>query len=133
MPDTPRIEELRRRVESDPASFAFAVLAEEYRKAGRIDDAIATCRAGLDRHPSYHSARATLGRALAERGDFEAAREAFEAVLRAAPDHLAAQRGLAEVNRRGGDARRARQVAALERLLASVERRRAAGPVAAGD
>lgn len=132
MPDTPRIEELRRRVESDPASFAFAVLAEEYRKAGRIDDAMAVCRSGLERHPSYHSARATLGRALADRGELEAARQAFEAVLQAAPGHLAAQRGLAEVNRRGGDALRARQVAALERLLASVERHRAAGPPAAG-
>jgi tetratricopeptide (TPR) repeat protein len=130
MSDTPRIEELRRRVESDPASFAFAVLAEEYRKAGLLADAVATCRAGLARHPSYHSARATLGRALAEAGDLEAARDAFEAVLVAAPEHLAAQRGLAEVRRRLGDASRSRQLEALERLLASVERRRAemAGP-----
>ena len=127
MSDAPRIDELRRRVEADPASFAFAVLAEEYRKAGCLADAIATCRAGLARHPSYHSARTTLGRALAEAGDLEAASEAFEAVLRAAPENLAAQRGLAEVRRRTAQAR---QVAALERLLASVERRRTAWPAA---
>jgi tetratricopeptide (TPR) repeat protein len=129
MSDTPRIEELRRRVEADPASFAFAVLAEEYRKAGRLADAIATCRTGLERHPSYHSARTTLGRALVEVGDLQGAREAFDAVLRAAPENLAAQRGLAEVDRRIG---RARQIAALERILASVQRLRAAAPAAAG-
>ena len=48
MPDNPRIEELRRRVQTDPASIAFAQLAEEYRRAGSYEDAIAICRAGLD-------------------------------------------------------------------------------------
>ena len=53
MADTARIEELRRRVQMDPASIAFAALAEEYRRAGQFDDAIATCRTGLQRHPAY--------------------------------------------------------------------------------
>ena len=59
-----RLEALRRRVLADPASVAFAALAEEYRRAGRFDEAIDTARAGLDRHPAYASARVTLGRAL---------------------------------------------------------------------
>ena len=45
MADSPRIEELKRRVQSDPASIAFAALAEEYRRAGRFEEAIETCRA----------------------------------------------------------------------------------------
>ena len=57
MADNPRIEELRRRVQADPASIAFAALAEEFRRAGRYQDAIETCRTGLQRHPSYLSAR----------------------------------------------------------------------------
>ena len=103
MTDTPRIDELRRRVEADPASFAFAALAEEYRRAGRFADAVSTCRAGLQKHPSYVSARATLGRSLIELGDLAAARAELEQVLRSAPQHLGALRGLAEVSRRHGD------------------------------
>ena len=51
MADNPRIEELRRRVEKDPASIAFAQLAEEYRRAASYEEAVATCRAGLIVHP----------------------------------------------------------------------------------
>ncbi|MGH9349389.1 MAG: tetratricopeptide repeat protein, partial [Vicinamibacterales bacterium] len=66
MPDNPRIEELRGRVQKDPASIAFAQLAEEYRRAGDFEEAARVCRAGLERHPSYLSARVTLGRTLIE-------------------------------------------------------------------
>jgi tetratricopeptide (TPR) repeat protein len=102
MADHPRVEELRRRVRQDPASIAFAALAEEYRKLGRFADAVDTCRRGLARHPSYLSARVTLGRALAALDQHEAAAGEFEAVLRAAPENLLARKGLAEVFRRTG-------------------------------
>jgi tetratricopeptide (TPR) repeat protein len=103
MADSVRIEELRRRVELDPASIAFAALAEEYRRGGQFEDAIAICEAGLQRHPAYLSARVTLGRALLETGRFEEARAQLEQVLRAAPENLAAIRGLAELHHRAGD------------------------------
>jgi len=98
--ESTRIEELRRRVQRDPASVSFAALAEEYRRLGRFAEAIDTCRAGLLRHPSYQSARVTLGRALIEIGDVEAAAAELEYVLRAAPENLAAIRALAEIHRR---------------------------------
>jgi hypothetical protein len=47
MADSRRIDDLRRRVQKDPASIAFAQLAEEYRRAGQLPDAVATCKAGL--------------------------------------------------------------------------------------
>jgi tetratricopeptide (TPR) repeat protein len=97
VPDEPRLEQLRRRVRADPASIAFAALAEEYRRSGRYLDAIETCRVGLQRHPAYLSARVTLGRALIGVGDHEAARLELEAVLRAAPENLAAIRAMAEI------------------------------------
>src|SRR6185312_15339655 len=82
MADNPRIEELRRRVQADPASIAFAALAEEFRRAGRHREAIETCRTGLQRHPSYLSARVTLGRSLVEVGEFGEAKEVLEHVNR---------------------------------------------------
>ena len=97
MAESPHIEQLKRRVQMDPASIAFAALAEEYRKAGRVDEAIATCVAGLKRHPSYVSARVTLGRALVAAQRDEEARREFEAVLRSAPDNLVATRALADI------------------------------------
>jgi tetratricopeptide (TPR) repeat protein len=100
MADSGRIEELRRRVQLDPASIAFAALAEEYRRAGRYDEAVATCRAGLLRHPAYLSARVTLGRALLEMGQLAEARAELEHVLRIAPENLAAIRCLAELHHR---------------------------------
>lgn len=106
-PDTTRIEELRRRLQKDPASIAFAQLAEEYRRAGRFQDAIETCRAGLTRHADYLSARVTLGRSLLETGDLDAARKELNEVLKSAPQNLAAIRGLAEVHRRRGELREA--------------------------
>jgi tetratricopeptide (TPR) repeat protein len=100
MPDNPRIEDLRRRVQLDPASIAFAALAEEYRRAGRFEEAVATCEAGLQRHPAYLSARVTLGRALLEMGRFADARSELEHVLRLAPENLAAIRALAQIHGR---------------------------------
>lgn len=98
-----RVEELSRRVHRDPASISFAALAEEYRRLGRFEDAIETCRAGLLRHPSYTSARVTLGRALMETGDYDAATIELEHVLQIAPENLAAIRALADIHRRRGD------------------------------
>ena len=98
-----RIEELRRRIQKDPASIAFAQLAEEYRRAGRLADAIETCRLGLAYHPGYLSAHVTLGRALLETGDLQAAEEALALVHVAAPENLTAIKGLAEIHHRRGD------------------------------
>jgi hypothetical protein len=103
MADTARIEELRRRVQMDPASIAFAALAEEYRRSRLFDDAIAACRTGLQRHPAYLSARVTLGRSLLEIGSYDEARQELEHVLRVAPENLAAIRALAEIHHRAGE------------------------------
>lgn len=139
MADSPRIEDLRRRIREDPASLAFAPLAEELRRLGRVQEAVRVCRAGLAVHPEYLSARATLGRALFNLGQFDEALVELRAVLAEAPEHLGALRGVAEIERRlaeratvpapereaghalGPDAtRRVEVVAALERFLAAV-------------
>ena len=103
MADPSRIEELRRRVQKDPASIAFAQLAEEYRRGGRCQEAIETCRTGLSHHPGYLSAHVTLGRALIETGELQMAQDELRHVLAAAPENLAAIKGLAEIHHRRGE------------------------------
>ena len=102
MADNARIDDLRRRVQRDPASIAFAQLAEECRRAGHYEEAVNVCRAGLELHPGYLSARVTLGRALIEVNDLDTALAELELVLKSAPENLAAIRGLAEIHHRRG-------------------------------
>ena len=104
MSDHRRLDDLKRRVQQDPASIAFAALAEEYRRLGLFHDAIETCRAGLLRHPAYLSARVTLGRALVALGEYDEAEAQLEQVVRVAPDNLAAIRALADIHHKRGDA-----------------------------
>jgi tetratricopeptide (TPR) repeat protein len=137
--DGPRIDDLRRRIQEDPASLAFAPLAEELRRAGRAREAVGVCRTGLAIHPEYLTARATLGRALLDLGQLDDAFAELTAVLAVAPDHLSALKGVEEIRRRRGEpepvegpvqdrspalqiqvAERDEVVARLERFLAAV-------------
>jgi tetratricopeptide (TPR) repeat protein len=97
-----RLEDLRRRVQQDPSSIAFAQLGEELRRASMFQEAVDVCRTGLNVHPTYLSARVTLGRALVELQQFEEAQQELEQVLQSAPENLAAIRGLADVFHRQG-------------------------------
>ena len=103
MADNQRIDDLRRRVQKDPASIAFAQLAEEFRRAGQFQEAVDVCRAGLEIHPSYLSARVTLGRAFLELNQLDDAQSELEQVLKSARENLAAIRGLAEIHHRRGE------------------------------
>jgi len=100
MADSSRLDELRGRVDRDPASIAFAQLAEEYRRSGEFEEAVRICLAGLQQHPDYLSARVTLGRALMELQQYDDAKAEFEQVLRSAPDNLIAIRSMADIHQR---------------------------------
>lgn len=99
---TDRLSDLRRRVQEDPASIAFAQLAEELRRDGATEEAVAVCRAGLAHHPEYLTARVTLGRALVELDRLDQAFNELTYVLDAAPGNLPAMRALAEIYQRRG-------------------------------
>jgi tetratricopeptide (TPR) repeat protein len=103
MAEHSRIDDLRRRVQKDPASIAFAQLAEELRRAGAYQESTEICRAGLEIHPGYLSARVTLGRALVELGQIDEAQTELARVLASAPENLAAIRGLAEIHHGRGE------------------------------
>lgn len=115
MADNPRIADLRKKLEKDPASRLFAQLAEELRKEGELQEAVSVARDGLSKHPNYPSARMTLGRALYSLGDMGAARSEFEAVLKAAPDNILAGRMLGDALWEMGDPQAAK--AAYQRTL----------------
>jgi tetratricopeptide (TPR) repeat protein len=121
MGETTRLEELKRRVEADPASIAFASLAEEYRRAARFDEAVEASRAGLRFHPTYVSARVTLGRSLMELGLYDQAERELHVVARSTPDNLAARRALGDLYWRQAD------------LVHALEQLRLASGLAPGD
>jgi tetratricopeptide (TPR) repeat protein len=107
MADQQRIDDLRRRVQKDPASIAFAQLAEELRRGGQFQESVDVCNTGLAIHPAYLSARVTLGRALVELNQLDDAQTELEFVLRNAHENLAAIRGLADIHHRRGSLREA--------------------------
>ena len=82
----------------DPKSRVFAPLAEAYRKAGLLDEAIETAREGLKNHPSYLGGRVALGRALLEKDLHAEALEEFTQVVQAAPDNLMAHKHLGRIH-----------------------------------
>jgi len=115
MDENPRIGELRKKIEKDPGSRLFAQLAEELRKEGRHEDAIAVARGGLEKHPNYPSARLTLARALLDAKRSKEARSELEHIVKASPDNILARRLLAEVLDEMGEASQA--IEQFERTL----------------
>ena len=101
-PDAQHLDELRRRIQEDPASLLFADLAEECRRQGFADEAVSVARAGLAHHPLQLDARVTLGRALIDLNRLDAAFFELTHVLDEAPGHLPATRALAEIDQRRG-------------------------------
>jgi tetratricopeptide (TPR) repeat protein len=90
------------RLARDPASLAFAQLADLYRKAGRTRDAVALCRNGLTRYPHYTTARLILAKALVADGQLAPAQVELEAILEVNPKDVQSHRLVAEVQRRLG-------------------------------
>jgi tetratricopeptide (TPR) repeat protein len=106
------------RLAKDPASLAFAPLADLYRKAGRAREAVTLCRDGLGRFPGYGTARLILAKALADDGDAPGALAEVQVILDASPADVPAHRLAADLHRRAGRLAEAvphlRQVTALD-------------------
>ena len=73
MPTADDIRQLETRLARGPGPQAYAALGEAYRRAGRLDEALAVCRQGLERHPTYATARFILAKALLDRDEVVAA------------------------------------------------------------
>ena len=97
------------RLARDPASLAFAPLADAYRKAGRTREAINLCREGLGRFPHYTTARLVLAKAHLDDGNPDAALAELGLVLQASPEDVQAHRLTAEIHRKAGRLAEARR------------------------
>jgi len=97
------IEKLREKVDKDPNSKLFVPLAEEYRKEGMVDEAISVLLSGLEKQPTYMSARVSLGKIYLEKTMPREAQSEFEQVIKLIPDNLYAHKKLAEIYRTTGD------------------------------
>lgn len=107
MAGTTRIEELQKKFDENPRRY-FAPLANEYRKAGDIDQAIAICQEYLPQQPGHMSGHIVYGQALFEARRFDDAREVFETALSLDPENLIALRHLGDISRENGDPAAAR-------------------------
>jgi len=101
------IERLKEKVNNDPNSKLFILLAEEYKNAGMLDEAINVLTEGIEKQPGYMSARVSLGKIYLERGMLDEARVEFEKVVHTIPENLYAHKKLAEIYRDLGERDRA--------------------------
>ena len=97
-----RIEELKKKFDENPRRY-FAPLANEYRKAGDVAEAIRICRAHLPQQPGHMSGHIVFGQALYESGELDESRQVFEAALALDPENLIALRHLGDIARVHGD------------------------------
>ena len=79
-----RLAALRQRWEQDPSSRALLQLTEEYRRVGRVQEAIQVLELGLQRQPNNMAAQVALGRCRLETGRLESAIEVLEQVIEGA-------------------------------------------------
>ncbi len=99
---TSEIDKLEARFRDNPKGRNFAPLADAYRKAGLIDNAIDLCQNGLKLHPDYVSAYIVYARCLIDKKDDPAALGVFRKVLELDGENIIALRGLAELAERNG-------------------------------
>ena len=109
------IRRYEERLAKDPASLAFAPLADAYRRVGRTREAINLCREGLGRFPHYTTARLILAKAHLEDGNAEAALAELSVILQSSPKDAQVHRLAAGIHRRAGRLEEARQH--LERVV----------------
>ncbi len=110
-PPTSRLEELKRILQRDPTSRQFLALAEEYRRHGKLRDAIITLERGLALHSTAVAAHVALGRIYQQLDRFDDSIRSFTNALRIDRENLVAIRQLAEVHLTRGD-----RLEALKRL-----------------
>ena len=107
MASSARIDELRKKFDENPRRY-FAPLANEYRKAGDLDQAIFICQEYLPQQPGHMSGHIVYAQTLFEMGRHDEAKAVFETALSLDPENLIALRHLGDIARQTGDSNAAR-------------------------
>lgn len=108
MASTARIDELKKKFDENPRRY-FAPLANEFRKAGDIEQAIMICEEFLPQQPGHMSGHIVYGQALFEAGRLDESRTVFETALTLDPENLIALRHLGDIAKGQGDLDSARK------------------------
>ena len=109
------IRRLSEELARDPASLAFIPLGEALRRQGQLDVAFKVATRGLEKHPHHADAHDLLARLWAERGELERAFDEWDMVIRLAPGHAGALKGMGFVRFQQGN------FAEAERYLADAQ------------
>src|SRR5471030_2419717 len=96
MASSARTDELKKKFDENPRRY-FAPLANEFRKAGDIDQAIVICEEFLPQQPGHMSGHIVYGQALYEAGRLPESRTVFETALALDPENLIALRHLGDI------------------------------------
>src|SRR3954468_6795628 len=86
----------------DPGSRVFVPLGEALRRQGQLDLALKVTMRGLERHPHFPDGHDLLARIAVDQGDLQRAFDEWDMVLRLAPGHHGALRGMGFVCFRQG-------------------------------
>ncbi len=81
----------------DPSSLVFLQLGEALRKGGQLELAMAVATRGLERHAHSADAHDLLARICVDRNELEQAFDEWDMVLRLAPNHVGARKGMGYV------------------------------------
>ena len=93
-------EEIRRlsdELARDPSSLVFLQLGEALRKGRQLDLALRVATRGLERHAHDADAHDLLARICVDRNELEQAFDEWDMVLRLAPNHVGARKGMGYV------------------------------------
>jgi tetratricopeptide (TPR) repeat protein len=81
----------------DPSSLVFLQLGEALRKGGQLELALKVATRGLERHAHNADAHDLLARICVDRNELEQAFDEWDMVLRLAPNHVGARKGMGYV------------------------------------
>ncbi len=100
---TEDIRALSAQFAADPSSLVFLRLAEALRHRGQTEAALKVAVQGLSRYPHLPDAHDLYARILADRQDYATAFDEWDTVLRLAPHHLGAHKGIGFLYYRAGE------------------------------
>lgn len=94
---SPEIAKLTKKLAEDPRSKVFLPLAEEYVRAGLLQEAALVLEEGLKIYPTFITALVALGRVYLQLDVIPKAQAMLEEVIKHSPENLLAHRILARI------------------------------------